>query len=204
MDAEKVVDVIGAQMRVAPPAGVDAAYAEGFLARNRAGLVVQLRAGLDQLQILGAQQDRLEEWREDHRLLKEALHLARQQVDPAWEARVAGWLLTHAQNEERALAGMWVHSSRTLEAGRHRAHVVIEHRTLAEALQAVADGARLSEQLHDELEHHLREEEAAFPFLRPAAFPYTSCGITQADLEGQQAAIRRAKDAARRAGAART
>ena len=57
MDAEKVMDVIGAQMRAVPPVGVDAAYVDGFLARNRAELVAQLRAGLNQMQMILSQHE---------------------------------------------------------------------------------------------------------------------------------------------------
>ena len=187
LSSEKIVEGIGAGLRATPPAGVSAAYVEGFLARNRAALVGQLQRTLDQAQILAAQTDRLGTWREDHRLLRAAMAQLRQHVDVARERVVAGWLLRHAENEERALAGMWTHSSRELEASRHRAHIAIEHRTLGAALRAVLDGGRFSGELHDEMDHHLREEEAAIPYLRPATFPYAPCGITQADINDHAA-----------------
>ena len=170
------------------PPEVSAAYVDDFFRRHDAELVAQVKAGLDAAQEQAAQVDRLGVWREDHRRLREALRLARASGDHGWEARVARWLLRHARNEDVALFRAWTHSSRTEALMALHDHIEDEHEELEKKLIWVGSGqARFTEELHDELDHHLREEEAALMHLRVATFAYTVCGITQADLDGQAA-----------------
>jgi hypothetical protein len=170
------------------PPGVSAADVDSFFRRHWGTLTEQMQAAINAAQAQAAQVDRLGVWREDHRLLREALRQVQASGDRSWAARVARWLQRHARNEEVALTGVWVQSSRVDELVEMMHHIEGEHEALEQRLVWIQSSqARFTEELFDELDHHLREEEVALPHLKMGAFKYEPCGITQADIDGQAA-----------------
>jgi hypothetical protein len=167
MNPEILLEAAAQVLRARPPAGIDAAYIDGFLSRNRAQLVEIVRLAFS----APSRERPLRRFEEEHRLARKVLDfavafLAQPKRDPD-EAELLAEMLDgiadHAAYEDRVLFPALLRE--VPEAEHAIEHAMGEHELIGEHLFALTAALRAGRRYDGPaiplILHHFEEEEEA-------------------------------------------